>query len=214
MHPRALVNLANALSLDQPERAGAFYARALERDPKYAPAHQGLCTLAASFGDRAIAARHRELGFRGHAFVRRPYSGATAPIPVIALVSTNGGNLALETILDERVFLTHELFVEAYAGEPLPHHAVMVNAIGDADRGAEALAAAQAFTAGRRVLNVPAAVLATERVANAARLAQLSDVVAPRVRRIARQAAPHRPLHRPLIAARARLSHGAPHPPR
>lgn len=183
-HRGALVNLANLLALDAPSRAETLYRSALAIDGSFAPAHRGLCSLAAAGGDRAAAARHREAGYAGGPFARRPYLGATMPAGVVALVSTDGGNIPLDALLDECEFLVFELFVEAYRGEPLPPHAAIVNAIADADRGAAALRSASDLVRDARVpvLNPPRAVASTGRVAGARRWAAIPDVVAPEAR--------------------------------
>ena len=171
-HYAANVNLANALALDDAPRAEALYRHALALDDKHAPAHRGLCSIAAMRGDVAAAARHRAAGYATGPFARRPYFGELMPRSVLALVSTDGGNIPLDALLDPRVFAVTELFVEAYRDEPLPPHELVVNAIADAERGAAALPLA-AYLADRsrtRVINAPRAVAATSRVENARRL--------------------------------------------
>lgn len=189
-HRGALVNLANVLALDEPERAQALYEAVLRLDAVFAAAHRGLCGLAAARGDAAAAARHREAGYAGGPFGRRPYVGATMPPTVLALVSTDGGNIPLDALLDERLFLVHEVYVEAYRGEALPPHALIVNAIADADRCAPALQSAAELVQRARVpvVNAPQAVATTGRVGNAARLAGLADVLAPPARVLGRAA--------------------------
>jgi glutathione synthase/RimK-type ligase-like ATP-grasp enzyme len=100
---------------------------------------------------------------------------------ILALVSTDGGNLALDAIVDAHAVATTEVYVEAYRDEPLPPHDLIVNAIADADRAADALRRAERIVAGARVrvVNPPAAVARTGRIANAARLAGLAGVIAP-----------------------------------
>ena len=191
-HRSALVNLANALALDAPERAQALYETVLRQDAGFAAAHRGLCSLAAARGDTAATTRHREAGYAGGPFGRRPYLGAQMPPSVLALVSTDGGNIPLDALLDERSFLVHEVYVEAYRGEPLPPHSLIVNAIADADRSAPALQLAAELMQGLRVpvVNAPGAVAMTGRVANAARLGGLTDVLAPAARSLAHNAVP------------------------
>ncbi len=207
-HRGAVVNLANLLALDEPERAIALYRATLAGDAAFAPAHRGLCSLFAARGDGAAAARHREAGYGGEPFGRRPYFGEAMPVNVLALVSTDGGNIPLEALLDERAFLVHEMFVEAYRGEPLPPHALVVNAIADADRSMPALRRAAELTANARVpvVNAPQAVAATGRVANAARLANLTNVIAPQARTIRRDAPPAGPF--PIVLRQAGLHMG------
>lgn len=193
-HRGALVNLANQLTLDEPARARELYAAALALDPACAPAHRGLCSLATAEGDMDAAARHRAAGYAAGPFGRRPYFGAAMPVAVLALVSTDGGNIPLAALLDERTYLVQEVYVEAYRGEPLPQHAFVVNAIADVDRAPFALerAAEIARAARRPVVNAPERVAASGRVANAARFAQLEGVVAPAAR-VVRRDAPHAP---------------------
>jgi glutathione synthase/RimK-type ligase-like ATP-grasp enzyme len=84
-------------------------------------------------------------------------------------------------LLDDRVFQIFVVLPEFFDPKvPLPPHQVVFNAIGDADRAAPALAAAQSVVAltAARVINQPAAVLATGR-ADHARLSRLPGVVAP-----------------------------------
>jgi tetratricopeptide (TPR) repeat protein len=186
-HYAALVSLANALALDAPDRAATLYDAAIALAPQREAAHRGRCSLAASRGDAARAARHRAAGYGSGPFVRRPYFGAQAPhASILALVSTDGGNLALDALIDPHTIATTELYVDAYRGEPLPPHDLIVNAIADADRAPVALRRAEAIVAGARVrvINVPRAVAATGRVANAARLATLAGVIAPPARPI------------------------------
>jgi tetratricopeptide (TPR) repeat protein len=191
-HNGAAANLANLVALDEPERAATLYRAILARDGSFAPAHRGLCSLNAARGDFGAAAEHRAAAYAAGPFGRRPYTGESMPISVVALVSTDGGNIPLDALLDERVFLVHELYVEAYQGEALPPYELMVNAIADADRGSEALVCASAITQQAKgdVVNAPHAVAATGRVANAERLAQLDDIVAPAARAFSRDAQP------------------------
>ena len=189
-HAGALVNLANLLAVDEPQRAEALFRAALARDPRCVPAHRGLCSLAATARDAATAALHREAGYRGEPFARMPYYGATPPIPVLALMSTDGGNVPPAAMLDQRVFLVYHVFVECYRGEALPPHALIVNAIADAERGAVALRYAGAIARGARVavVNDPRVVATTGRVENAARLAGLADIVVPQTLMMRRDA--------------------------
>jgi tetratricopeptide (TPR) repeat protein len=104
-HNGAVANLANLVALDEPERAAALYRAVLARDGNFAPAHRGLCSLNAARGDIGAAAVHRAAGYAAGPFGRRAYTGETMPVNVVALVSTDGGNIPLDALLDERVFL-------------------------------------------------------------------------------------------------------------
>jgi len=186
-HRAALVNLANLLALDDPSRARSLYHAALAGDANCAPAHRGLCSLAAAHGDAATAAQHRDAGYAAP-FGRRPYIGEAMPVSVLAYVSTDGGNIPLDALLDERQFLVHELYVEAYRGEPLPPHHLIVNAIADPDRSLPALQRAAQLAAGASVpiVNAPTTITATGRIATAARLAGVAGVIAPAARLVRR----------------------------
>ncbi len=190
-HPVALVNVANVVVLDDPERAEALYDAALQLEPNLSEAHQGLTGLYAMLGDRERAARHRDRGFRAKPVVRLTYYGEGAPIPALLLVSTDGGNFPVGPLLDERVFLTHKVFVETYRPAlGLPPHAVIVNGIADADRGAAALDRAEEILADTTapVINAPSAVRATERFVNAQRLCAVPGTVVPETARLTRDA--------------------------
>jgi tetratricopeptide (TPR) repeat protein len=196
-HLAAAVSLANVLVLDDPARAHALYDAALAHDPANAAAHRGLCSLAAARGDAAAATRHRRLGYASGPFAVRPYFGEEPPVAVLALVSTDGGNIPLDSLLDARRYLVHECYVEAYDGESIPAHAFIVNAVADADRGATALRNAERVSRQSHapVINAPRAVAETSRLANAARLAHIPHVVVPDVWR----AAAHQPAAFPVI---------------
>jgi tetratricopeptide (TPR) repeat protein len=189
--PAARVNLAHLLRLaEQPDLARAEYAAALRLDPDCAEAHQGLSHLLDGI-DEAAAAHHRARGYAGRVLSTAPYRGAAAPIVVLRLVSARGGNIPTGGILDDRVFLVHTLVADhADPNAVLPPHDVVFNAIGDADRCAAALHAAARLLerTAAPVLNPPARVLPTTRLANATRLAGLPGVIVPRIARLPRAA--------------------------
>jgi tetratricopeptide (TPR) repeat protein len=175
----AHVNLANVVVVDDPERARGEYERALVLDPGCAQAHQGLCGLYAQEGDRARAAHHRKRGYCGHALSLQPYYGDREPIGAVALLSTDGGNLATETVLDNRVFAVTKVFVEAWSGEALPPHALVLNAIADPDRASDAAlerAVAIVATSGRPVINAPEVIRGSGRLDVAQRLRRVAGV--------------------------------------
>jgi hypothetical protein len=180
----AHVHLGNLLSVDAPERARAQFEAALALDPDMPEAHQALCSLYAVGRDAARAARHRERGFAGRASTLLPYRGSAWPVPALLLCSTDGGNLYAEHLLDDRIFQTTRLYVEAFDMDAeLPLHRVIVNGIADPDLVApEALerAAAIASRSGMPIVNDPRAVRESGRVANARRLAHIEGVRVPR----------------------------------
>lgn len=163
--------------------AKRHYEIALELDASNRMAHQGLAYVLSELGEEEAAQRHREAGFTDP-LISGTYRGEGEPVRVLLLCSTTGGTVSTSQFLDDRIFLTTTLVVELFDPSfPLPPHHVAFNAIGDADRCADALAKASVILANTRapILNAPSAVLATSRAGNAARLAQLDGVRAPRM---------------------------------
>lgn len=184
--PATRVNLGHVLRLaGDPGAAREHYLAALAVDPAFAPAHQGLCWALDELGLDG-GQDHARRGFAGHARRELPYRGTGTALPVLLLASARGGNVPTEAFIDDRSHRVTVLYVEyAQPDEPLPADALVVNAIGDADRCDEALACADRLLAGydRPVINAPARVRATGRLANAQRLGGLAGVVTPQVRR-------------------------------
>jgi len=193
-HPKdamSRVNLANAL-YENGELAAArkHYETALNLAPDFAEAHQGLSYVLRELGETELAASHRRKGFENRAVQKLPYRGEGAPVSLLLLISSSGGNIPTRNFLDDRVFETTVIAPEFYdLSRPLPDHQVIFNAIGDADLAGEALTAAQSVIALSRmpVLNAPAAVMATGRAENARRLAALKGVVAPAMMTLSRE---------------------------
>ena len=181
--PMSHVNLANVL-YETGEFAAAreHYETALRLDPAHPEAHQGLAYVLAELGDAEGAAWHRQKGFEQRAIVTLPYRGDGPPVRVLLLVSALGGNIPTRNFLDDRVFETTVVVAEFYDQSwPLPRPALIFNSIGDADLAGSALATAQSLSAlsSARLINPPAAVLATGRADNAKRLSKLPGVIAP-----------------------------------
>ncbi len=189
-NPMARVNLANLLlRANRHEEARTHYEAALKADPDHAPAHQGLGAVLADAGDRDGAREHFRKGFRGHAISTLPYRGKQAPVPVLQLVSSGGGNIPTAPFLDDCIFATSVVVADFLdPALPLPPHRLIFNAIGDADLCAPALQAAIDLT-GRStatVINDPCAVMKTGRIENAKRLAALPGVVTAKTVPVAR----------------------------
>lgn len=202
-NPISRVNLGTLLA-DEQDFAGARvqYEAALAADPGLAEAHQGLARVLTELGEDAAAEPHWQKGFVGHALVTRPYRGVGAGVPILLLVSAKGGNIPTRLMLDDRVFAVVALYAEFFdAAQALPEHALIFNAIGDADLCGEALANAEKIIARSKapVINPPTLVKATGRAANAARLAMVPDVVAPAVRMLSRAALASAALCYPLL---------------
>ena len=184
-NPMARVNLGNLLlRANRHAEARVHYEAALKADPDHAAAHQGMGAVLSDEGDREAAAAHFRKGFLGHAVSTLPYRGEGAPIPIVQLVSSGGGNIPTAPFLDDCVFLTTVVVADhADLNTPLPPHALIFNAIGDADLCQVALDAAHRLTAHAKVpvINNPRAVMKTGRLDNATDLAALRGVVTPKV---------------------------------
>ena len=180
--PMSRVNLGNVLYESGDSLAAReHYETALRLEPGHREAHQGLSFVLAELGDEDGAERHRRQGFQDCPIVAMPYRGEGPPVSLLLLVSSVGGNIRTSHFLDDRVFQTFVLLPEFYDPQaPLPPHRVVFNAIGDADRAAPALVAAQSVLARTTapVINPPSAVLATGR-ADHARLSHLPGLVMP-----------------------------------
>ncbi|HEY1727385.1 MAG TPA: tetratricopeptide repeat protein [Candidatus Baltobacteraceae bacterium] len=183
------------------DHARRHYERVLELDPEHPMAHQGLAYVLDELGDSEGANRHRGSGFR-EAIMEGSYRGDGEPVRVLLLCSTLGGTVSTAQFLDERIFLTTALVVELFDDEvSLPPHHVVFNAIGDADRCAEALVRAKEILArtDAPVVNHPDHVLVTGRLENAARLRALEGVVAPQVRQFSRSSGTQIALAYPIL---------------
>ena len=189
-NPLGRVNLANLLLADGAlDAARDHYARALALAPDHVEAHRGLANLLAAAGDHAAAAQHRRAAYARQPAVAQRYRGPAPGIPLLLLIGAGGGNVPTRTLIDDRIFRVTALAPEFFdAAAPLPEHALVFNAIGDADLAGPALVAADALLARTRapVINRPHAVRETGRGAVAQRFARISDVIAPVVASLAR----------------------------
>jgi hypothetical protein len=189
--PMARVNLGNLLlRAERLAEARAHYEAALKADPDHAAAHQGLGAVKSDEGDRDGARDHFRKGFRGRAVSTLPYRGSAPPIPLLQLVSSGGGNIPTAPFLDDSVFLTTVVVADHLdPATPLPSHALIFNAIGDADLCRPALEAAHRLTANASVpvINDPRAVMKTGRLDNATEFAGLPGVVTPKILGVPRQ---------------------------
>jgi len=124
------------------------------------------------------------MGFTGHAIVTRPYRGTAAGISILLLVSARGGNIPTDLWISDRLFTVHAIYMEFYDSHlPLPPHALVVNAIGDADLCAVALSRCEELLvrSPAPVVNRPIRVRATGRAQIARRLGAITGVIAPRI---------------------------------
>jgi hypothetical protein len=168
-----------------PAAACVQYRVALAIDPDLPRAHQGLARALTDLSQEATF--HWRKGFTGYAVVRRRYRGAAAGIPLLMLVSALGGNVATRHWIDDRVFAVTAVYADFVdQNDPLPPHALIVNAIGDADLCEAALANAERIAARSTapVINQPALIRATGREEVARRLKGIPGVIAPHVERL------------------------------
>jgi hypothetical protein len=181
------VNLGNLLR-EEHDLSGARlqYETALRVDPEFHEAHQGLAAVLFDLGEEG-AVFHWRKGFAGHAVVVRPYRGTGYGVPLLMLVSARAGNIPTQLWVDNRRFAVTAIYAEFY--EPswvLPPHALILNAIGDADLCGTALEHAAAIVArsAAPIINAPASVRRTGRAENSRRLAAIEGVVAPKMREL------------------------------
>jgi glutathione synthase/RimK-type ligase-like ATP-grasp enzyme len=170
--------------------AREHYEQALRVNANDKRAHEGLWYVLGNLGETEEAARHRRAAFQDRSVIPMAYRGRGVAVPVLLLASTTGGNVRLQKFVDDKVFQTFIVAPEFYDPKiPLPPHQLVINAIGDAESSAEALAAAQSVLAQSKapVINSPAAVLATSRSQNAARLSGVPGVVTPLTATLARE---------------------------
>jgi hypothetical protein len=183
-NPVARVNLANLLRAENDSAAAKLqYEAALALDAHLHEAHQGMAWVLKDI-DRDAAERHLQMGFVGRAVVTKPYRGAKTGIPLLLLVCARGGNIPTDLWINDRCFTIHAIYPEFYDPRVvLPPHALVINAIGDADLCAVALARSQDVLARSRapVINRPMRVLATGRAEIARRLGVIPGVIAPKI---------------------------------
>jgi tetratricopeptide (TPR) repeat protein len=192
--PTARVNLGNLMiETGEFDSARVEFELALAARPGLAAAHQGLARVLQVIGEPTAAADHWRQALGGGALAPQPYFGDGPGIPVLLLVSATGGNIPTRALLDDTLFAVTALYAEHHdPAQPPPPHALIFNAIGDADLCGEALQNARAIVAasGAPVINAPAQVSQTGRLAIAERLRSLTDIIAPRISAIRRAAAP------------------------
>jgi len=205
-HPndlRARTNFAAALmDAGASTEALAQYEAALEIDPRSFDAHQGLALLHARNNAWEQARTHARIGFAPRPVRRAPIRGGTARKPLLLLVSALGGNVDTERIVDAERFACDVLVAEFYeTSMQIDDYPLIFNAIGDAERCGEALARARGFVEARkeRTINAPAAVLDSNRVGNATRMAAIPGLRTPRTLEMTRAEIPAAPLSFPIL---------------
>jgi glutathione synthase/RimK-type ligase-like ATP-grasp enzyme len=144
----------------------------------------------ADLGDRPSAQAHFRRGFREHAVSTLPYRGTGAPVRLLQLISSGGGNIPTASFLDDGIYLTSVVVADHLDPRaPLPPHQLIFNAIGDADLCRPALEAAIRLIARSKapVINDPQAVMQTGRIDNARRLGAIAGVVTARTAAFSRE---------------------------
>ncbi|MDE1989726.1 MAG: tetratricopeptide repeat protein [Betaproteobacteria bacterium] len=182
-HPQeagAHLNLANLLlHKNELDAARERFRHALDLGADGADVHRGLASCHARLGDEEGAAVHRALGYGARPQLTIPHRGPGPAVPLLILASAEEGNIPWRFLIDRSHFHTTILATEYTDPEaPLPPHALIFNAIGDADRCAPALARAErlAFRSSRPCINPPQRVLQTGRTAHAGRLQRLDGL--------------------------------------
>lgn len=181
----AHLNLANLLlHKNELEAARDRFHQALALGGDPAEAHRGLASCHARQGDETRATYHRALGYGARPRLAIPHRGAGHPVPLLILATAEEGNIPWRFLIDRNHFHTDILAAEYTDPDaPLPPHALIFNAIGDADRCAPALLRARELVArsGATCLNSPDRVLRTGRVAHATHLQGVGGARLPRL---------------------------------
>lgn len=172
------------LEADELHDAGAAFTAALELQPMNRKAWAGLGVVLERTGDLDAADAAWRAAFSGASPAISQYRGDGDPVHILLLWSAVEGNIPLKPVLDDRQFQWSTLFVESFdESVVLPPHDVVLNAVGNADLRTRALAMVQRVLASTRapVINDPARVRETGRVAIAERLRAIPHVVTPRI---------------------------------
>ncbi|MBV8600284.1 MAG: tetratricopeptide repeat protein [Candidatus Eremiobacteraeota bacterium] len=189
-------------ALERTAEAKTELTAILAEAPEHARAHARLAQLLRDEGELEGSVEHFRRALEldpssalpGRTLRSRPIAIAPArcadPFRLLIVGVEGEGNVPLSSFLTPEIFEVATLIVDRYDGEPLPPHERVFNLIGDADRCAAALVAAEAVLrkTAAPVVNRPRAVLQTGRVDNARRLGALADVVTPRYATFPRRA--------------------------
>ena len=188
-HPENPVAHANfavmLLKGDDAQNARLHFEHALRLAPENVEAHRGLALALHALGQEAEAETHRARGFDQSPFTVLPFRGTAPGLPVLLIVTQTAGNVHFESMLDNRIFAVTKVVAETERLlSELPAHAVIVNAVGDADCSADALAAAERVIArsSAPVINTPATIANTTRAEISERFAHLAGARTPLTR--------------------------------
>ena len=179
------------LELDDLGGARDAFAASLQIDPMQRKSWAGLGVVFERCADYDAADRVWREAFRDGSPAISTYRGEGEPLRVLVLRSAVDGNIPLKAVLDDRILQWITLFVESFdEGIIVPPHAVVFNAVGNADLRTRALDKAEAVLRATTapVINHPGAVRRTGRVQVADRLRTVSDVLTPRMKLCSRDA--------------------------
>ncbi|MGB6985919.1 MAG: tetratricopeptide repeat protein [Candidatus Aquilonibacter sp.] len=177
------------LEVNDPSGARDAFAAALRVDPQHRKAWCGLGVVFERAGDVERADAAWREAFRNGGPAISAYRGQGEPARVLLLWSAVDGNVPVNPILDDRVVQWATLFVESFETKmALPPHDVVFNAVGNADLSTRALDKAEQIVnaTSAPVINHPAHVRRTGRVAVAEQLRDAPGVVTPRIARMPR----------------------------
>jgi glutathione synthase/RimK-type ligase-like ATP-grasp enzyme len=172
------------LELDDLDGARDAFTASLRLNPVQRKAWAGLGVVSERAGDFANADRAWREAFHDGDPAISTYRGQGAPVRVLLLRSAVDGNIPLTAVLDDRIFQWITLFVESFdEGMRLPPHAVVFNAVGNADLRTRALDKAEAVLRATTapVINHPTGVRHTGRARIADRLRHVPGIVTPRM---------------------------------
>jgi tetratricopeptide (TPR) repeat protein len=131
----------------------------------------------------ATRARTPRYPFTIRAYSILPFKGDTLPITALLLVAPEWGNSPFRKHLDDQTFLTLQVIADFHnPGVALPPHQLVINCISDADSCQNSLKAATVLLEQTTapLINAPSIIFATNRETNAARLASIPGVKAPK----------------------------------
>ena len=161
--------------------------RGMLDDVLFAMAHQTLASVAASRGDDVTSEARLDQAYARQSVFRQQVAGS--PFTTLVLVSRRAGNIPFKTLLpplrsDLIVWYMEHARIEQLAG--LPPHAVVLNAIGDADIAMASRDVVEAVLAGcgKPVMNRPERVRASFRHRLAETFAGVPDLVVPQTVRL------------------------------
>jgi tetratricopeptide (TPR) repeat protein len=197
----ALIDLGiAALAVPDAPRAEAIFRRALALDPSHVQAHVQLANTLDHEHRAAEALVHRRLAARHHGIVHQPSSDIEPQARVLVVGGAGMCNLSLQFLLERKRFHATVAYLQAegeddpVADAPLDQFGptdIVINAVADADNGADFLAKAQRFCDrfAAPVINPPdQRVARTTRDGVASLLEGVPGLTVPAMRRIGRGA--------------------------